>query len=126
VHVTLAGQHLKTVPSRLSAVDVARLRANDARPAGPPPAREWDVIESPKSCVRRVRQWRKVASRACEEMFELERWRRAVRDLHEDEEEPVLKRPTGATPRRPPARPPDDGSTTAVTAAPTPPSTASP
>jgi hypothetical protein len=47
-----------------------------------------------------------VASRTCEEMFELERWRRAVRDLHEDEEEPVLERPTGATPRRPPGKTP--------------------
>jgi len=39
VHVALAGQHLKTVPSRLSTVDLARLRADGARPAGPPPAR---------------------------------------------------------------------------------------
>jgi transposase InsO family protein len=39
VHVAVAGQHLKTVPSRLSTVDLARLRADGARPAGPPPAR---------------------------------------------------------------------------------------
>jgi transposase InsO family protein len=39
VHVSVAGRHLKTVPSRLSAVDLARLRADGARPAGPPPAR---------------------------------------------------------------------------------------
>jgi transposase InsO family protein len=39
VHVTVAGQHLKTLPSRLSAVDLARLRTDGARPAGPPPAR---------------------------------------------------------------------------------------
>jgi hypothetical protein len=39
VHVALAGEHLKTVPSRLSTVDLARLRADGARPAGPPPAR---------------------------------------------------------------------------------------
>src|SRR3954466_9091674 len=38
-HLAVAGQHLKTVPSRLSAVDLARLRADGARPAGPPPAR---------------------------------------------------------------------------------------
>jgi transposase InsO family protein len=39
VHVALAGRHLKTVPSRLSTVDLARLRTDGARPAGPPPAR---------------------------------------------------------------------------------------
>jgi transposase InsO family protein len=39
VHLAVAGQHLKTVPSRLSTVDLARLRADGARPAGPPPAR---------------------------------------------------------------------------------------
>jgi hypothetical protein len=39
VHVTVAGQHLKTLPSRLSTVDLARLRVDGARPAGPPPAR---------------------------------------------------------------------------------------
>jgi hypothetical protein len=39
VHVAVAGRHLKTVPSRQSAVDLARLRADGARPAGPPPAR---------------------------------------------------------------------------------------
>jgi transposase InsO family protein len=39
VHVALAGQHLKTVPSRLSTVDLSRLRGDGARPAGPPPAR---------------------------------------------------------------------------------------
>src|SRR4029453_18481229 len=38
VHVALAGEHLKTVPSRLSTVDLARLRAHGARPAAPPPA----------------------------------------------------------------------------------------
>jgi transposase InsO family protein len=39
VHIAVGGQHLKTVPSRLSTVDLARLRADGARPAGPPPAR---------------------------------------------------------------------------------------
>jgi transposase InsO family protein len=38
-HLTIAGQHLKTVPSRLSTVDLARLRHDGGRPAGPPPAR---------------------------------------------------------------------------------------
>jgi transposase InsO family protein len=39
VHVSVDGRHLKTLPSRLSTVDLARLRADGARPAGPPPAR---------------------------------------------------------------------------------------
>jgi len=39
VHVSVSGNHLKTLPSRLSTVDLARLRADGARPAGPPPAR---------------------------------------------------------------------------------------
>ena len=39
VHLSLDGRHLKTVPSRLSTVDLARLRAEGARPAGPPPAK---------------------------------------------------------------------------------------
>jgi transposase InsO family protein len=39
VHVTVEGRHLKTLPSRLSTRDLARLRAEGARPAGPPPAR---------------------------------------------------------------------------------------
>jgi transposase InsO family protein len=38
VHVSIAGWRIKTVPSRLSAVDLARLRQAGARPAGPPPA----------------------------------------------------------------------------------------
>jgi transposase InsO family protein len=39
VHLSVDGRHLKTLPSRLSTVDLARLRADGARPAGPPPAR---------------------------------------------------------------------------------------
>jgi hypothetical protein len=39
VHLNLDGQHLKTLPSRLTSIDLARLRAQGARPAGPPPAR---------------------------------------------------------------------------------------
>jgi hypothetical protein len=38
VHMSLGGWRIKTVPSRLSAVDLARLRSVGARPAGPPPA----------------------------------------------------------------------------------------
>ena len=38
VHLSIAGWRVKTVPSRLTAVDLARLRQADARPAGPPPA----------------------------------------------------------------------------------------
>ncbi|MGH3814459.1 MAG: hypothetical protein ACRDUV_18730, partial [Pseudonocardiaceae bacterium] len=37
VHLSLAGQHLKTLPSRLTSVDLAQLRAQGARPASPPP-----------------------------------------------------------------------------------------
>jgi hypothetical protein len=38
VHLSVGGWRIETVPSRLSAVDQARLRRADARPAGPPPA----------------------------------------------------------------------------------------
>jgi transposase InsO family protein len=38
VHLSIGGWRIKTVPSRLSAVDLARLRHIGARPAGPPPA----------------------------------------------------------------------------------------
>ena len=38
VHLSIGGWRIKTVPSRLSAVDLARLRQHGARPAGPPPA----------------------------------------------------------------------------------------
>ena len=37
-HLSIGGWRIKTVPSRLSEVDLARLRNADARPAGPPPA----------------------------------------------------------------------------------------
>ena len=36
VHMSIAGWRIKTVPSRLSAVDLARLRRSGARPAGAP------------------------------------------------------------------------------------------
>ena len=38
VHLSTGGWRIKTVPSRLSAADLARLRLSGARPAGPPPA----------------------------------------------------------------------------------------
>jgi transposase InsO family protein len=37
-HLSIGGWRIKTVPSRLSEADLARLRQADARPAGPPPA----------------------------------------------------------------------------------------
>jgi len=38
VHLSTGGWRIKTVPSRLSEVDLARLRRTEGRPAGPPPA----------------------------------------------------------------------------------------
>ncbi|HET7279066.1 MAG TPA: IS481 family transposase [Dermatophilaceae bacterium] len=38
VHVSMDGQRIKTLPSRFTVLDLARLRQGDARPAGPPPA----------------------------------------------------------------------------------------
>jgi hypothetical protein len=38
VHLSTGGWRINTVPSRLSGVDLARLRHAGARPAGPPPA----------------------------------------------------------------------------------------
>jgi hypothetical protein len=38
VHLSIGGWRVKTVPSRLTEVDLARLRHTGARPAGPPPA----------------------------------------------------------------------------------------
>lgn len=38
-HVSVNGQHWKTLPSRLSSLDLDKLRADGATPAGPPPAR---------------------------------------------------------------------------------------
>ena len=47
VHLSLAGQHLKTLPSRLTTIDLDRLRAQGARPAGPPPARpSWTQLSA--------------------------------------------------------------------------------
>jgi transposase InsO family protein len=45
VHLSIDGQHLKTLPSRLTSIDLARLRTQGARPAGPPPARpSWTQL----------------------------------------------------------------------------------
>jgi hypothetical protein len=45
VHLSIDGQHLKTLPSRLTSIDLARLRAQGARSAGPPPARpSWTQL----------------------------------------------------------------------------------
>ena len=38
MHLSVGGWRIKTVPSRLADVDLARLRLSGARPAGPPPA----------------------------------------------------------------------------------------
>lgn len=37
VHISVGGVHYKTLPSRFSSVDLSRLRAEGARPGGPPP-----------------------------------------------------------------------------------------
>jgi hypothetical protein len=45
VHLSIDGQHLKTLPSRLTSIDLTRLRAQGARSAGPPPARpSWTQL----------------------------------------------------------------------------------
>ncbi|MCA1835807.1 MAG: IS481 family transposase, partial [Actinobacteria bacterium] len=45
VYLSLDGQHLKTLPSRLTSIDLVRLRTQGARPAGPPPARpSWTQL----------------------------------------------------------------------------------
>jgi transposase InsO family protein len=51
VHLSIGGWRIKTVPSRLSAVDLARLRQNGARPAGPPPAGNAPRALAATSCV---------------------------------------------------------------------------
>jgi hypothetical protein len=51
VRLSIAGWRIKTVPSRLSAVDLARLRHNGARPAGPPPAGNAPGPLAATSCV---------------------------------------------------------------------------
>jgi transposase InsO family protein len=51
VHMSIAGWRIKTVPSRLSAVDLARLRQSGARPAGPPPAGPAPGALAATACV---------------------------------------------------------------------------
>ncbi len=51
VHLSIAGWRIKTVPSRLTAVDLARLRGSGARPAGPPPAGPAPGVLAATSCV---------------------------------------------------------------------------
>jgi hypothetical protein len=51
VHLSIAGWRIKTVPSRLSAVDLADLRHNGAGPAGPPPAGNAPGLLAATSCV---------------------------------------------------------------------------
>jgi hypothetical protein len=51
VHLSIGGWRIKTVPSRLSTVDLARLRQHGARPAGPPPAGNAPGARAATSCV---------------------------------------------------------------------------
>ena len=51
VHLTIAGWRIKTVPPRLSAVDIARLREAGARSAGPVPAGPAPGALAATSCV---------------------------------------------------------------------------
>jgi Integrase core domain len=51
VHLSIGGWRIKTVPSRLSKVDLARLRRADARPAGPPPAGPSPGVLAASRCV---------------------------------------------------------------------------
>jgi transposase InsO family protein len=51
VHLSIGGWRIKTVPSRLSEVDLARLRRTGARPAGPPPAGPSPGALAASQCV---------------------------------------------------------------------------
>jgi hypothetical protein len=51
VHMSIDGWPIKTVPSRLTAADLARLRSAGARPAGPPPAGPAPGALAATSCV---------------------------------------------------------------------------
>jgi transposase InsO family protein len=51
VHMSIGGWRIKTVPSRLTAADLARLRNAGGRPAGPPPAGPAPGALAATSCV---------------------------------------------------------------------------
>ena len=51
VHLSIGEWRIKTVPSRLTSVDLARLRLSGARPAGPPPAGPAPGALAASSCV---------------------------------------------------------------------------
>jgi transposase InsO family protein len=51
VHLSIGGWRVKTVPSRLTEVDLARLRHADAHPAGPPPAGPSPGALAASKCV---------------------------------------------------------------------------
>jgi transposase InsO family protein len=51
VHLSIGGWRVKTVPSRLTEVDLARLRKADGRPAGPPPAGPSPGALAASKCV---------------------------------------------------------------------------
>jgi len=51
VHLSIGGWRIKTVPSRLTEVDLARLRRADSRPAGPPPAGPSPGVLAASRCV---------------------------------------------------------------------------
>ena len=51
VHLSIGGWRIKTVPSRLTEVDLARLRRTGARPAGPPPAGPSPGALAASQCV---------------------------------------------------------------------------
>jgi hypothetical protein len=50
-HLSIGGWRVKTMPSRLPAADLARLRRNGARPAGPPPAARSPGVLAASMCV---------------------------------------------------------------------------
>jgi transposase InsO family protein len=50
-HLSIGGWRIKTVPSRLSSADLARLRRTDGRSAGPPPAGPAPGTLAATSCV---------------------------------------------------------------------------
>jgi hypothetical protein len=51
VHLSTGGWRIKTVPSRLTEVDLARLRRAGARPAGSPPSGPFPGTLAASRCV---------------------------------------------------------------------------